>query len=279
MYQPVCILVMAHSHKELLKKLLAQLQHPAVNVFVHIDRKSQELYEDLLQAKQVNLIKDRVDVKWAHHSQVQAVFASYREIKKLGNKFDHLVVISGQDMTVRPIGELVAFLGKHKNKSFISHVPLTREGWAGARKRFHYHYYVRMEKLWRGLMMLTGIRRQFPFGLNPYGGAQWINITPTHMDHILHFCETHIAFMRFMETVRFPEEMIFQTLLMNSPYKNDCVNEDLRFIKWLPGKSNPEILTQANYNEIRAASGKFFARKFDLAISGELIELLNREKV
>jgi hypothetical protein len=270
---------MAHSHKELLKKLLAQLQHPGVNVFVHIDRKSEELYDDLLQAKQVNLVKDRVDVKWAHLSQVKAVFSSYREIKKLGNQFDHLVVISGQDMPLRPIGELVEFLGKHKNKSFISHVPLTRDGWAGARKRFHYHYYVRMEKLWRALMMLTGIRRQFPFGLNPYGGAQWINISPTHMDHILHFCETHISFMRFMETVRFPEEMIFQTLLMNSPYKNDCVNEDLRFIKWLPGKSNPEVLTESNYNEIRAASVKFFARKFDMALSGELIDLLNREKV
>ena len=275
MYRPVCILIMAHSHQQLLDKLVSRLQDPGVMIFIHIDKKSQSLFQTLATDTRFTLIQDRVDVKWAHITQVKAVFSSYKEICKLGFSFDHLVVISGQDYPIQPVSRLVQVLSVQKNKSFISSVPLSKDGWAGAMKRYRYHYYVRMEKLWRGLMMLTGIRRQFPFGLNPFGGSQWVNLAKPHMDHVINFCDTHVSLMNFMETVRFPEEMIFQTLLMNSVYSKDCVNEDLRFIKWLPGKSNPEVLTEEYKTELKQATGKFFARKFDYELSASLIRSLD----
>ena len=272
MEQPVCILVMAHSHELLLKKLLAKLEHPQVRVFVHIDKKSQSLFEKL---EGINLIRNRVNVQWAHISQVQAVFSSYSEIRDAGHSFEHFLVISGQDYPLQSMDRLVAFFSTQKAKSFISHLPLSKQGWAGARKRYRYHYYIRMEKLWRALMMMTGMRRQFPFGLMPYGGSQWINLATPHMDYVINFCNTHVSLMNFMQTVRFPEEMIFQTILMNSPFREDCMNDDLRYVKWLPGKSNPEILTLENKPEILQAGNKFFARKFDLDRSDSLIRSLN----
>jgi hypothetical protein len=278
MYQPVCILVMAHSHEMLLMKLLSKLEHKQVLVFVHIDKKSEALFQKLTTIPGVQLIRDRVNVNWAHISQVLAMFSSYREIKAAGYSFDHFLVISGQDYPAQPIDQLLAFLSSHKKSSFISHIPLSKDGWSGAMKRYRYHYYVRMEKLWRGLMMLTGLRRQFPFGLKPYGGAQWINLATLHMDYVINFCDRHISLMKFMETVRFPEEMLFQTLLMNSEFSGDCINDDLRFVKWIHGKSNPEILDEHHFEEIRNAGSKFFARKFDAERSARLITLLNEQQ-
>lgn len=277
MYQPVCILVMAHSHEELLMKLLSRLQHPQVMVAVHIDKKSQPLYEKLAKEPAISLVRNRVDVRWAHVSQVRAVFSSYNEIREAGHSFDHFIVISGQDYPLQSMEKLVEFLSAHREKSFISHVPLSREGWAGARKRYRYHYYVRMEILWRAMMMMTGIRRQFPFGLKPHGGSQWVNLSMRHMDHIIQYCNKYISLMNFMETVRFPEEILFQTLLMNSEYRDQCINDDLRFVKWLPGKSNPEILTGDHWPEIQKAENKFFARKFDLDRSAKLLQMLNEQ--
>ena len=259
-------------------QLISRLEHPGVIVFVHIDKKSTSLFESLSKQPGIRLIGSRVNVQWAHLSQVHAMFSSYKEIKAAGYDFGHFSVISGQDYPIRPVSQLVDFLSGHGKKSFLSFIPLSKDGWEGAMKRYRYHYYVRMEKLWRGLMMLTGIRRQFPFGLKPYGGAQWINLAKIHMDHIIDFCDTHVSLMSFMETVRFPEEMLFQTLLMNSEHRNDCVNNDLRFVKWLPGKSNPEILTVQHLTEIRQADDKYFARKFDAQQSAKLIGLLNEKE-
>ena len=277
MHQPVCILIMAHSHEELLLNLHERLQHPQVRVFVHIDKKSQALYDKLSSQTSMQLIKERIDVQWAHITQLQAYFSSYREIVAAGHQFDHFIVISGQDYPIVAPGKIVEFLTTHKNKSMISFVPLSKDGWTGAMKRFHYHYYIRMEKLWRGLMMLTGIRRQFPFGLKPYGGSQWINLCRKHMDYVIEFCDKHVSLMNFMATVRFPEEMLIQTLLQNSEYKNDCINDDMRYIKWTHGKSNPEILAEEHYREIMNAGVKFFARKVDLKQSASLIALLNEK--
>jgi len=278
MDQPVCILVVAHNQEELLLQLLAKLQHPQVRVFVHIDKKSQPLYEKLATIQpSINLIQNRVDVKWAHITQLQAYFASYKEIVAAGHSFDHFLVISGQDYPVVSMAEMVNYLSKQTNKSFLSYVPLSKEGWAGARKRYRYHYYIRMEKLWRGLMMLTGIRREFPFGLKPFGGSQWINLCRKHMDYIIDFCDKHVSLMNFMTTVRFPEEMLLQTLLLNSEYKNDCINDDLRFIKWIHGKSNPEILKAEYFDEIKDGGIKFFARKMEKQQSASLLVLLNEQ--
>lgn len=267
---------MAHSHEELLIKLCERLSHPMLRVFVHIDRKSQPLFEKLSGYPAIRLIQNRVDVRWAHISQVEATLSSYREIKSCGNDFSHFLVISGQDYPVQPVSGLLQFLSGHLDKSLLGFTPLSKSGWAVARKRYWYHYYVPAEKLRRGLMMLMGIRRKFPLGLKPFGGPQWINLAREHMDYILDFCDNNPSLLKFLQTARFPEEMIFQTLLLNSHFKNDCINNDLRFVKWLPAKSNPEILTAGDWDAIHQANDKFFARKFDLKQSAGLIERLDQ---
>jgi hypothetical protein len=276
MYRPVCILIMAHSHEALLMELLSRLQHPDVLVFVHIDKKSQSLFEKLSARPGTNLVQQRVDVRWAHISQVEATVESYRQIAQQGWYFDHFLVISGQDQPIQPVGNLVKFLSANKEYSFLNYAPLSKDGW-DIRKRYQYPYYVPNEKLKRKLMTLTGIKRKFPLGLKPFGGSQWITMAEQHMGHILSFCDDHPELMQFMRTTKFPEEMLFQTLLFNSPFSNFCVNNDLRFVIWA-GKSNPEILTEQYKTAIETANDKFFARKFDWQQSASLLAWL-KEKV
>ncbi|HEX5655451.1 MAG TPA: beta-1,6-N-acetylglucosaminyltransferase [Chitinophagaceae bacterium] len=275
MYQPLCILIMAHDHEILLRNLLRRLTHPQVLVFVHIDKKSSALFLQLSGTPGIKLIQNRVNVQWAHISQAEAVFASYKEIIAGGYSFAHFIVISGQDYPIRPLPELLKFLADQREKSFLSYAPLSNDGWRLARKRYRYYYYVPAEKLWRGIMMLTGIRRRFPLRLIPYGGAQWINLAREHMDYVIEFWDRNPEMAQFMKTARFPEEIIFQSILLNSAFQKHCVNNDLRFVKWLPGKSNPEILTEEYKQEIMDATDKYFARKFDTRLSAALIDSLD----
>lgn len=277
MYQPVCIVIMAHGHKELLLQLISQLQHRDVLLCIHIDKKSQTLYDELEQLKAGRLIKNRVNVRWAHISQLEAVFSSYKEITGAGFKFDHFVVISGQDYPLQPMDSLVRFFSAHKGKSFLGYTPISKQGWRIAMKRYRYFYYQRGEKWLRTIMRLTGIGRNFPLKMKPFGGSQWFNLSALHIEFIVAQFEKTPALQKFFKHTRFPEEMMVQSLLLNSAYSNDCINNDLRFIKWIKGKSNPEILTDEHIPEILENNDKFFARKFEATQSASLIAFLNKK--
>lgn len=54
--------------------LLDALKHPMVDVFVHVDKKSQEIRKEIAQREGVYLLPEQqcVDVQWAQYSQVEA---------------------------------------------------------------------------------------------------------------------------------------------------------------------------------------------------------------
>ena len=54
--------------------LLDALRHPMVDVFVHVDKKSQEIRKEIAQREGVYILPEQqcVDVQWAQFSQVKA---------------------------------------------------------------------------------------------------------------------------------------------------------------------------------------------------------------
>lgn len=75
-----------------------------------------------------------------------------------------------------------------------------------------------------------------------------------------------------------PEEFFFQTIIMNSPYKENVVEKNLRYTDW-SGKngSRPSFLDETDYEKI-IKSGDFFARKIDSNISDKLLKKIERSK-
>ena len=65
------------------------------------------------------------------------------------------------------------------------------------------------------------------------------------------------------------------TALLNSPLRDQVANETLHYIEW-PGGSHPRTFTTADFDRI-AASGKLFARKFDVARDAEILDRIDRE--
>jgi len=70
------------------------------------------------------------------------------------------------------------------------------------------------------------------------------------------------------------DEFFYATILMNSPYKDSIVNDNLRLIKWAEGSANPVILKQKDLNSI-VASDKLFARKFDVSIDDGILNQID----
>lgn len=70
----IAFLMQCHKNPEQINLLLKALKHSQVDVYVHVDSKSENIREDIEKINGVYLLpkKDCVDVQWAQFSQVQA---------------------------------------------------------------------------------------------------------------------------------------------------------------------------------------------------------------
>lgn len=75
-----------------------------------------------------------------------------------------------------------------------------------------------------------------------------------------------------------PDEIFFQTIVLNSPLAHTVVNDDLRYLEWrdpaLAG--GPAVLGEHDFRKIMSSS-KLFARKFDMTQDAEILELIDAE--
>jgi hypothetical protein len=105
--------------------------------------------------------------------------------------------------------------------------------------------------------------RKMPDELIPVGRSQWMSITMDAARYILRYLKQHPEVVTFFKHTWAPDEMIFQTILYNSDFREKMVNNNLRYIEWQQGKASPEILRQRDLENL-LASGALFARKFDM---------------
>jgi hypothetical protein len=84
------------------------------------------------------------------------------------------------------------------------------------------------------------------------------------------------AIARFFRTVACPDELFFQTLVMNSPFRQRVLFDNFRHIEWSSrGARNPKVLDVGDFDSLRS-SRAHFCRKLDPAASARLLPLLLR---
>lgn len=112
-----------------------------------------------------------------------------------------------------------------------------------------------------------------------YKGMVWCSLPISVAEYIVKYNESHSDFLSDLMHTLIPEEFFFQTIIMNSPFKEDVVDRNLRYTDWT-GKngSRPSFLDLTDFNSI-VESGDFFARKIDLQISDELLIKIERSQM
>lgn len=278
----LAILLLTHKNPEQVQRLIKRLQHPSIKIFLHADKKSE--WDKNIFPSEITVVEENVRVYWGDFSPVQATLNGMKSIQQSQYHFDYFILLSGQDYPIKSINTLLYFLEANKGKEFIGHSPLSKEGWSKAMSRYQYYHYRKNKNkiawffytMLRTFMKLTGLKRKPPIPI--WGGSQWFTITKNAFDYILSYTEEHPEFISFMKKSNFTDELFFQTLLMNSPYKNDCINDNLRYIDWdaQPGKkvSSPKTLTMADYERLQK-SPAFFARKFDTGIDSDILDKID----
>lgn len=315
-------LIQAYHQPLMLKKLVAALNSEAAFFFIHIDAKFDvtPFYKALENIKNVQFVEKRIRVNWMGFSAVQAQLELIRAASRFQH-FDYYSLLSGSDYPIKSNQQIEEFLtGNHTE--YISYWKLTdRPSWLD---KIEYHYLIDRFPIrnyypkitlrglyWRAFFRLKPyLPKRLPLaGITPYGGSQWWTLTHDCIELIQSYLDSHPEFFQAYRNTLSPDEMVFQTIALNSKFAAAAQNfsqyeewsratsdadklsetkmlpEDsfnLRYIDWSGNaKINgdrgwPATLDDRDFESLKHSEA-LFARKFDAQRSAGLLDRIDRE--
>lgn len=287
------LIVLAHSNIEDLVDVLGQFG-PGCDVYLHLDRKAVvtktelELLNSLpnLRLPNLRLLSRKYHVNWGGLAIVKAILLLVREAVK-DPEVSYLHMITGTDRLVVKPSEFHAFFERNAGREYLLHFPLPTTNWPnGGLDRLAFYDFLEVfdvrtpkGKKRRNFLLHVqqrlGFSRKIPERFPPlFGGSMSWSLTRELLTHVLGDLDRYPGFLRRFAYTYCPDEIALQTLIMNSPFAERVVNDNLRYIDW-SRKKNPEpyVLDLANWDALMA-SGALFARKIDRPLSNGLIDRL-----
>jgi Core-2/I-Branching enzyme len=269
-------LILAHKNPKQLERFLNAMSHPGFDFYIHIDKKTNiEPFLYLANRKNVYLVKNRARIYWAAYGTIQATLNGFQEITPKG--YDYINVISGQDFPLKSADYIYQYIHDRQGKEFITCESIENEWREAAPRVKHYHLINwqipgrhRLEKLLNKILP----ERKFPLKYEIVGRANWVTLTNIAAKYILDFLDEHPEVIRYFKYCWGADEFIFATIMYNSKF-NDEIRDNLVHVIWYEGKGHPEILISKNFEELKK-SDKLFARKFDVDIDADIIDMLEK---
>jgi Core-2/I-Branching enzyme len=265
--------VLMHKNPAQVGRLLRRLATEWTTFLVHVDRRAGTRVFSEMQRYAVDIPRVRFMPRrrcfWAGFGMVSATLDAFDHVVQDSARFDHVVLVSGQDYPLRPADQIERFFGQHIGSSFMSARPM-RDVWSDAGmwriNMWHLVSYKRVH-------LRVPWQRRIPGGLAPHGGGAWMSLSAPAARYVVDFVRANPGFVRFFRSVLHPDEIFFQTILMNSPLRETIVNDHLRYIDW-SSDPGPATLGVSDFGSL-VESPKLFARKFDVTVDAAIFDLLD----
>jgi hypothetical protein len=244
-----------------------------VRFFVHVDSKT----DDAAHRRMVDGVADldtvtfleRHACHWGGFGHVQASLKGLTAIIEQGVDPDYVILLSGQDYPIKPNRAIREFLRERNGRSAFMHFPLPTPNWAGGGVPRYRDWHLR----WRGPHIRLPLRRELPLGLAPWGGSAYWIFSRAALETVHAFVAEHPEYVRFFRHVDIPDELFFQTILLNSAVAPECDDIRLHYTEW--GRTPaPAILLEDDYPHL-VASPCLFARKFDPEVDAGILDLID----
>lgn len=241
----------------------------------------------------VFLARNRCD--WGGFGHVEASLKGLRALEDKGARFDYVILLTGQDYPIKSNSYIQEFLGAHWGYSYIDFFPLPHKQWpgnGGLDRLLHWHFilgghhfecpiaspwrYHHLNLIWNRLITVIPAKRKWPEKVLPYGGSSYWCLSRECIEYILQYVQANEWWIRYFKHAWVPDELFFQTILLNSPYRDRLVNDNLRFIQWTNRQPSPDILTAKDFPSF-STTAKLFARKFDATIDASVLDMIDSQ--
>jgi Core-2/I-Branching enzyme len=277
----VAYLIRAHHDPAHLTRLIERLADGRTSFYLHVSaltpRETYDEMRDSLAARDDVVWVPRVKTRYGGFSLVRATLAGLRQMLEAGDLPGHVVQLSGQDYPLQPPDRINPLLARREGQTLLAHYALPAREWEGEHggmDRLRYWHFERIA--FRGrVARIPVLKRRLPQGLEPYGGSAFWALSADAVRYIDRFARDNASVMRFFEHTLIADELFVHTVLLNSPLRDQVVNESIHYVDW-PGGVHPKTLRAEDFPRLRE-SGKLFARKFDERVDPEVLDLIDRD--
>jgi Core-2/I-Branching enzyme len=268
-------IISAYVNLSQVARLVQRLEREGVVFFVHVDKKTsddeyQALARTLVELPSVRLL-ERHACHWGGFGHVRATRKGIDELLARGIPFDYVILLTGQDYPIKSTDFIDRFFDENSGTSFMGFDGLPTRSWSprGGLDRIEY-WHLRLY----GHHFRSPLKRRFPKELRPFGGGAYWCLSKQCIDYVDRFIRERPDVIEFFKHVDIPDEIFFQTVIMNSELRDTVVNDNLRYIDWTRGR-RPAILESGDFDRLRESS-KLFARKFDVRHDENVLNMVDR---
>ena len=274
----VAHLIITYTNPFQTERMIQQMQHPDFDFYIHVDAKFPlASHDNLKKYSNVYFIQNRVDVQWAAYSTIQAEFNGLQEILDSARNYDFISLMSGQDYPIKTPAQMQAFFEARKGKLLLKYRAFSGEWEEGMQRVNKYHL---TDFRFRGQFFLERLINTFikrtnqPIGMKFYGSSMFWAISPEAAEYVLQTVDRDPKMRRFFKYSWAPDEFLFQTILLNSSFAEQVVNENCHYYKHPPNTPSPKTFDLTDFTDI-IASDRLYARKFDLKKGPELLDKID----
>ena len=279
-------LILAHNEPELLSLLVERLDDVRNDIYIHFDRKLSVLPDIKTQHAGLYILKDRVDVRWADVSMLEAEYKLFHAVVDSGSQYSHHHLISGVDLPLKNQDYIHSFFAQHQGKEFVglhqrpmnSHADRALHYWHPFTRSFRGSGCVfAIKRILRYLVIQTqvllGIRRNttIPF----HKGGQWVSITHELIDYLLE--QEDRAFTIFSRTFG-ADEYFVPTLIWDTPFMErlfDATDESRGAMRYIGWRADGQLIDFTSQDLPALQQTEYlFARKFNSRDKAFLQEIL-----
>ncbi|KAA1243588.1 beta-1,6-N-acetylglucosaminyltransferase [Aquimarina sp. RZ0] len=256
-----------------LERLLKSIYHPENHYLIHIDKEVDIATERDIKAFLGNyssayLLASK-NIERGGYSTVQSQLNGMKYLLNRCLKWDFFINLSDQDFPLKSQNSILDFLHRNKEKNFIKITNHIKE------------YPDRLNHIENDFQQIDIGFSRIPFkksfikNVTWYVGGQWMILTRACCKFICGSPEVK-KFETFYRNTLNAEKSFFQTLLMNTSFKEIIVNDDKRAVIWIPDenmKLKPKTLTGSDIDFLMQADN-LFARKFDEGVDESILNIL-----
>jgi hypothetical protein len=299
----IAYLILAHNQPDHLFRMINALNTENSSFYVHIDKKSDiAIFNPSQYPKNVFFQPDRTLISHGGFSMVIATLGLMEEALK-DEQNNYFIFLSGWDYPIKRNEFIHKFLSNSYPMNFLSFYALVGNAdlIENIQKYFFTDFIGRFPKFMQvplkfiqSIYLKIPMNRKFLPGMIPYRGSSSYCLNRETISHIADFTkgENGEKYFEFFKYVLCPDEIFFHTIVLNSPYAEQCrfyerdivnlkapmKNENkayLHHIDWNPERENPAILNMTDFDKL-ISSEMLFARKFNEVKSKQLLEALDQ---
>ena len=303
----VAYLVTSYRNPEQVLRLASALgEGPGSEVVISHNQREEPLAPRAVEARGAHLLPHQQGVRWGSWEYLQALLRGFAWITERFDP-DWVLVLSGQDYPLRPLGEIEAFLGETGHDAFLGdvqqldmdhrpeppedefflryayrHFELPESLPAGLRRRLSPRslrslFYLREppEGLLAPRLGIRRLRTPYRDGFRCFVSSDWVTLSRRALE-ALERAGADRRLTRYYRRVYIPTESFIATALFNDPAL-DVAGENRRFVAFDEEGTHARVLTSADLDRLEA-SGADFARKFDPAVDGDVLDALDERR-